>query len=63
MKAVTKFSVGTINRWKVITDYLGGRTQKEVIKKAKELSEKRAEEVKANQAAAAAAAANKTARP
>ena len=45
-RAIVKFPPGTNARWKTIADYIGHRSQKEVIKKAKELSEKRSEEVK-----------------
>jgi len=34
-----KFPAGTVNRWRVIADFVGSKTQKEVIGKAKELQE------------------------
>eukprot|EP01017_Pseudomicrothorax_dubius_P016393 TRINITY_DN1860_c0_g1_i2.p1 TRINITY_DN1860_c0_g1~~TRINITY_DN1860_c0_g1_i2.p1 ORF type:complete len:587 (+),score=238.11 TRINITY_DN1860_c0_g1_i2:141-1901(+) len=37
-KAVSKFPVGTKNRWDCIATYIGTRTANEVIEKAKELS-------------------------
>ena len=36
-----KFPPGTSARWKTIADYIGNISQKEVIKKAKELADKR----------------------
>jgi hypothetical protein len=38
-KAISKFPAGTINRWRVIGDFLG-KSQKEVILKAKEIAER-----------------------
>lgn len=40
-KAVVKFPGGVPNRWKVIADYIGSKNVKEVIAKAKEISDKR----------------------
>ena len=37
-KAIVKFPGGIPNRWKVIADFVGDRTQKQVIAKAQELS-------------------------
>lgn len=39
-KAIVKFPGGTTNRWKFIAEFIGNRTQKEVIAKAQELSQK-----------------------
>lgn len=39
-KAIAKFAGGIPNRWKVITDFVGDRTQKEVITKAQEIAER-----------------------
>lgn len=36
-KAIIKFPVGTVNRWRVIADFVSSKNQKEVIAKAKEL--------------------------
>jgi DnaJ family protein C protein 2 len=36
-KAVARFPTGTINRWRVIADFIGSRNQKETIAKAKEI--------------------------
>lgn len=58
-KAVVKFPPGTNQRWKTIADYMGGRSQKDIIKKAKELAEKRADEVKNNRTQAQSAAQQK----
>jgi len=41
-KGITKFPPGTVNRWKVIADYVQSHNQKEVIAKAKEIQEKQA---------------------
>ena len=37
-KAIVKFPPGTGNRWKVITEDIGWKNQKMVIKKAQELA-------------------------
>ena len=50
-KAIVRFPPGTSARWKTITDYIGGKTQKDVIKKAKELADKRGNETKSRQEA------------
>jgi DnaJ family protein C protein 2 len=39
-KGIAKFPPGTVNRWKVIADFVESRNQKEVIQKAKEIQEK-----------------------
>ena len=39
-KGIAKFPPGTVNRWKVIADYVESKNQKEVIQKAKEIQEK-----------------------
>ena len=44
-KAIIKFPPGTKQRWFVITDYIGNKTQKEVLKKAQELKNKRENEI------------------
>ena len=44
-KAIVKFPPGTKQRWFVITDYIGNKTQKEVLKKAQELKNKRENEL------------------
>lgn len=36
-KGIIKFPPGTANRWKMISDFVGERTQKQVIAKAQEL--------------------------
>ena len=36
-----KFPGGVPNRWKVIADYIGTKTVKEVIAKAKEISDRK----------------------
>ena len=41
-KGITKFPPGTVNRWKVIADFVQSKNQKEVIQKAKEIQEKQA---------------------
>lgn len=38
-KGIVKFPAGTVNRWRVIADFVGSKSQKEVIAKAKELQE------------------------
>jgi hypothetical protein len=38
--SIVKFPPGTVNRWAVIADYCG-KTQKQVIGKAKEIQEKK----------------------
>lgn len=44
-KAITKFPPGTVQRWKVITDFVGNKSQKEVIKKSKDLAQKRQDDM------------------
>ena len=39
-KGLVKFPQGTNDRWKVIATFIGSKTVKEVISKAKEISEK-----------------------
>ena len=39
-KGLVKFPQGTSNRWKVIATFIGSKTLKEVIQKAKEISER-----------------------
>jgi hypothetical protein len=39
-KGIAKFPTGTVNRWKVIADFVETKNQKEVIQKAKEIQEK-----------------------
>lgn len=45
-KGIVKFPPGTLNRWKVIADYVG-KPQKQVIMKAKEIQEKQKKDVEA----------------
>jgi hypothetical protein len=40
-KGLVKFPTGTFDRWKVIATFIGSKTQKEVIMKAKEIAEKK----------------------
>lgn len=40
-KGIVKFPPGTVNRWKMIAEFVGTKTQKEAIKKAQELVERR----------------------
>lgn len=40
-KGITKFPPGTVNRWLTIAEFIGSKSQKEVIHKAKEIAEKR----------------------
>ena len=40
-KGLVKFPTGTNDRWKVIATFIGSKTQKEVISKAKEITEKK----------------------
>ena len=42
-KACLKFPVGTVNRWKIIADFIGTKTSKEVIAKAQEIAAKRSQ--------------------
>ena len=49
-KAIIKFPPGTKQRWYTITDYIGRKSQKEVIKKAQELKNKRENELSAKAA-------------
>ena len=44
-KAIVKFPPGTGSRWKVIAEFCGMRNQKEVIKKAQELAQRRQNEL------------------
>ena len=46
-KGITKFPPGTVNRWKVIADFVQSKNQKEVIQKAKEIQEKQTRDVEA----------------
>jgi DnaJ homolog subfamily C member 2 len=50
-KGITKFPPGTVNRWKVIADFVQSKNQKEVIQKAKEIQEKQAWDVEAKRQA------------
>ena len=58
-KAVVKFPPGTKQRWQVITDAVGSKTQKEVIKKAQELKNKREYELEKQATAAQTARENR----
>jgi hypothetical protein len=40
-KGLVKFPTGTNDRWKVIATFIGSKTQKEVITKAKEIADKK----------------------
>jgi hypothetical protein len=42
-RGIVKFPPGTINRWKMIAEFVGTKTQKDSIKKAQELVERRKE--------------------
>ena len=44
-KAITRFPPGTTQRWKTIAEYVESRSQKDVIKKAQELAERRNKDV------------------
>ena len=44
-KGLVKFPQGTGDRWKVIATFIGSKTVKEVISKAKEISEKQQKDV------------------
>lgn len=44
-KGITRFPPGTTQRWKIIAEFVGSRTPKEVIKKAQELAERRGKEM------------------
>mmetsp|Transcript_10645 Transcript_10645/g.16233 ORF Transcript_10645/g.16233 Transcript_10645/m.16233 type:complete len:155 (+) Transcript_10645:1394-1858(+) len=46
-KGIVKFPVGTVNRWRVIADFVGSKSQKEVISKAKEIQERQQRDVEA----------------
>ena len=48
-KAIVRFPPGTGQRWKVITEFVGTRTQKQTIKKAKDMAEKRQADMQAQQ--------------
>jgi len=61
-KAIQKFPPGTAGRWKVIAEFCGHRSQKDVIKKAQELSKKREIELEESRAAAEAQTAKIAAR-
>ena len=50
-KGMTKFPGGLSNRWKLIAEFIGTRTVKEVVRKAKEAAEKKPEEEAAAQPA------------
>merc|ERR1712216_733653 len=39
-KGIAKYPPGTVNRWKVIAEYIGTKFQKQVIHKAKQIQEK-----------------------
>ncbi len=43
-KGITKYPVGLKNRWKLISELIGTRTVKEVIKKSKEVAESKPKE-------------------
>jgi DnaJ family protein C protein 2 len=49
-KGITKFPPGTVNRWKVIADFVG-KPQKAVIQKAKDIQEKQQRDVEAKRQA------------
>lgn len=57
-KGVTRFPPGTTQRWKTISEFVGSRSQKDVIKKAQELAERRNKEGDDRRDAAVAAAAS-----
>ena len=40
-KAIVKFPPGTTNRWQTIADFIGTKSVKETIAKAKEIADKR----------------------
>ena len=40
-KGIARYPPGTTQRWKVIADFVGTKSQKEAIKKAQEITEKR----------------------
>ena len=46
-KGLSKFPTGTGDRWKVIASFIGSKTVKEVISKAKEINEKQIKDVEA----------------
>ena len=50
-KGLVKFPQGTNDRWKVIATFIGSKTVKEVISKAKEISEKQTKDVEARKQA------------
>ena len=50
-KGIQKFPPGTVNRWKVIADFVESKNQKEVIQKAKEIQEKQTWDIEARRAA------------
>jgi len=50
-KAIVRFPPGTARRWEVIADFCGNRKQKDVIKKAQELKNKRELELQMNREA------------
>lgn len=51
-KGIVKIPPGSVNRWKAIADYVGTKTMKEVIAKAKEIQEKQRLDVEAKREAA-----------
>ena len=53
-KGIARFPPGTTQRWATITDYVGSKTQKEVLKKAEQMKKKREAEIAENQAVAKA---------
>lgn len=44
-KGIARYPPGTINRWKVIADFVGSKNMKEVVSKAKEIQEKIAADI------------------
>ena len=49
-KGIAKFPPGTVNRWKVVADFVETKNQKEIIQKAKEISEKQTWDIEARRA-------------
>jgi DnaJ family protein C protein 2 len=50
-EGIKRFPPGTVNRWKVVADFVQSKNQKEVIQKAKELVEKQARDIEAKRQA------------